>query len=292
MTAERIDYTTGEVVATMTEPEARRATERIRTALDRVSTAWQDLAERVADAYSRRADLALGYGSWAEYTQAEFNVPTLATEVRRELVSLLSAQGMSTRAIAPVVGVTGQRVRQIVSEVASDLPPETPAAEPRRQVVPDVPPEPQDPPRPSWPPTAKPDPAAMPTQNASTMRVNPAVSSATTATPGPSATVPIAPAPSPAAVTGLDGKTYTRRPSTPPAERNDAPTERRRPWPEAADDAAAKLDRIVTTIKGLARDERFTKYRSDQPRFRKSLAEAVAALQAIHDQLTEGDQPS
>ena len=63
MTAERIDYTTGEVVATMTEPEARRATERIRTALDRVSTAWQDLAERVADAYSRRADLALGYGS-------------------------------------------------------------------------------------------------------------------------------------------------------------------------------------------------------------------------------------
>lgn len=274
MTAERIDYTTGEVVATMTEPEARRATERIRTALDRVSTAWQDLAERVVDAYARRADLALGYGSWAEYTQAEFNVPTLATEVRRELVSLLSAQGMSTRAIAPVVGVSDRHVRRDVQQVGHDVPPEH-----------------QDPPRPSWPPTAKPDPAAMPTQNASTMRVNPAVSSATTATPGPSATAPTAPAPRPA-VTGLDGKTYTRRPSTPPAERNDAPTERRRPWPEAADDAAAKLDRIVTTIKGLARDERFTKYRSDQPRFRKSLAEAVAALQAIHDQLTEGDQPS
>ena len=178
MTAERIDYTTGEVVATMTEPEARRATERIRTALDRVSTAWQDLAERVADAYARRADLALGYGSWAEYTQAEFNVPTLATEVRRELVSLLSAQGMSTRAIAPVVGVSDRHVRRDVQQVGHDVPPEH-----------------QDPPRPSWPPTAKPDPAAMPTQNASTMRVNPAVSSATTATPGPSATAPTAPAP-------------------------------------------------------------------------------------------------
>lgn len=209
MTAERIDYTTGEVVATMTEPEARRATERIRTALDRVSTAWQDLAERVADAYSRRADLALGYGSWAEYTQAEFNVPTLATEVRRELVSLLSAQGMSTRAIAPVVGVTQQAVSKSLHQVTTALSP-----------------EPQDQ-EPAWPPVAKPDPAAMPTQN-STMRVNPAVSSATTATPGPSATVPTAPAPRPA-VTGLDGKTYTRRPSTPPAERNDAPTERRRP---------------------------------------------------------------
>ena len=130
MTAERIDYTTGEVVATMTEPEARRATERIRTALDRVSTAWQDLAERVADAYSRRADLALGYGSWAEYTQAEFNVPTLATEVRRELVSLLSAQGMSTRAIAPVVGVTQQAVSKSLHQVTTALSPEPQDQEP------------------------------------------------------------------------------------------------------------------------------------------------------------------
>ena len=59
-----IDYATGEV-AHLTEAEARRLTERIRTALDRVSSAWADLAERVAEAYQRRADLALGYGSWA-----------------------------------------------------------------------------------------------------------------------------------------------------------------------------------------------------------------------------------
>ena len=30
----------------LSEPEARRLTERIRTALDRVSTAWADLGER------------------------------------------------------------------------------------------------------------------------------------------------------------------------------------------------------------------------------------------------------
>ncbi len=73
----------------------------------------------------------------------------------------LSAQGMSTRATAPTVGVSGQRVRQIVAEVASDLPPAEPESldeyrqvmhraspEPElldeyRQVVPEVPPEPE-----------------------------------------------------------------------------------------------------------------------------------------------------
>ena len=110
----------------LTKEEAHRLTERIRTALDRVSTAWADLVERVAEAFDRRADLALGYTSWAEYAEAELRPPTaLAAEVRRELVGLLSARGMSTRAIAPTVGVSGQRVRQIVAEqVASDLPPE------------------------------------------------------------------------------------------------------------------------------------------------------------------------
>lgn len=44
-----------------------------------------------------------------EYTQAELNVLTLAAEVR-ELVSLLSAQGISTRAIAPVVGVSNKTI--------------------------------------------------------------------------------------------------------------------------------------------------------------------------------------
>lgn len=112
---ELIHPETGEVVIQMTEDEARRATERIRLALDRVSTAWADLVERIADAYQRRADLALGYDSWAEYARAELTPShPIATEVRRELVSMLSAQGMSTRAIAPTVGVQH-------SAVAKDL---------------------------------------------------------------------------------------------------------------------------------------------------------------------------
>lgn len=117
----------------MTEDEARRATERIRLALDRVSTAWADLGERIAEAYQRRADLALGYISWAEYAEAELKpTSTIAAEVRRELVSMLSAQGMSTRAIAPTVGVSNKTVSQDRSEV---LPQVTPAPRPQSAPV-------------------------------------------------------------------------------------------------------------------------------------------------------------
>ena len=93
--------------AMLTGHDARRLTERIRTALDRVSTAWADLADRITEAYQRRADLALGYGSWSEYAEAELKPSEgLAADVRRQLVGMLSAQGMSTRAIAPTVGAS------------------------------------------------------------------------------------------------------------------------------------------------------------------------------------------
>lgn len=71
------------------------------------STAWADLATSITEAYQRRADLALGYGSWSEYAEAELKPSEgLAADVRRQLVGMLSAQGMSARAIAPTVGVS------------------------------------------------------------------------------------------------------------------------------------------------------------------------------------------
>lgn len=113
-------------VEPMTAAEARRITERIRSALDRFSTSWADLAERVTEAYDRRADLALGYGSWADYATAEFHpAEGLAASVRQQIVGLLTAQGMSTRAIAPVAGVSFQQVAKITSKHVS--PDATPA---------------------------------------------------------------------------------------------------------------------------------------------------------------------
>ena len=123
MTVETIDPATGEVIE-LTEAEARRLTERIRTRLDRVSTAWADLATSITEAYQRRADLALGYGSWAEYAEAELKPSEgLAADVRRQLVGMLSAQGMSTRAIAPTVGVSNYTVSKD-RQVLGDLTPE------------------------------------------------------------------------------------------------------------------------------------------------------------------------
>lgn len=71
-----------------------------------------------------RADLALGYRSWAEYAEAELK-PTegLAAEVRRQLVGMLSQAGMSTRAIAPTVGVTQKTIvkdRQVIPQVSPE----------------------------------------------------------------------------------------------------------------------------------------------------------------------------
>lgn len=114
---------TVESAAMMTADEARQATDRIRLALDRVSNAWADLGERITDAYRRRADLALGYGSWAEYADAELKpAEGLAAEVRRQLVGMLSQAGMSTRAIAPTMGVTHTQVRRD-SQVEHEVPP-------------------------------------------------------------------------------------------------------------------------------------------------------------------------
>lgn len=104
--------------------EARQVTNGIRLALDRVSTAWADLAERISDAYQRRADLALGYDSWAEYAEAELRPShELAADIRRELVALLGAQGMSTRAIAPTVGVAQMTVVRDSAQVKHSVSP-------------------------------------------------------------------------------------------------------------------------------------------------------------------------
>lgn len=164
---------TVEPVEMMTRAEAERATERIRSALDRVSVAWGQLGERIAEAYQRRADLALGYASWAEYAAAELRpAEGLAADVRRQLVGLLSAEGMSTRAIAPTVGVTQ---RQVSTDVRSNFSPDP-------QVVHAAPP-------------AELTPSRTPPE-----RIDPATGEVLDEEPRP--------------ITGLDGKTYTRRETT------------------------------------------------------------------------------
>ncbi len=246
----------------LTEDDARRLTERIRTALDRVSSAWSDLAERVAEAYERRADLALGYGSWAEYAEAELKpAEGLAADVRHQLVGMLSAQGMSTRAIAPVVGVTFQQVAKIQTQVSHEATPE-----------PESPAERIDPrtgevvPAPTYRPTDVTDwtPQEVDDLIDADERELEAWKAATI--------------PAPAKVVGLDGKSYARpEPKTP----------RRRPLPDAFADILYDLDRRVESLARLVQDDRFPANRetvclrsfAQAKQTASTLAQVLAALE-------------
>lgn len=105
MSLENIE--TGEVVERATEEEARQGTAKLNRTRDRVANGLAEYAEQVKDAYRRRFDLALGYSSWSEYATAELDGDDpLTADIRRQLVGMLSADGMSMRAIAPVAGVS------------------------------------------------------------------------------------------------------------------------------------------------------------------------------------------
>lgn len=244
--------------ADLTEAEARRLTERIRLALDRVSTAWADLGERISEAYQRRADLALGYASWAEYAEAELKpAEGIALEVRRQLVGMLSAAGMSTRAIAPTVGVSQSTIRDDtqVSRNYSPEPEPSPAEESlddyRKRVLEDAEtnhkivrltgpnsvatPWPSKAAAPTFPAT---DVTGWDPQDVADMLAedDTQVEQRETATK----------------ITGLDGKTYTRpEPAPTPAKK------RRRALIDGFFDATYDLRKITDRLIRLADDDRF-----------------------------------
>jgi transposase-like protein len=101
-----------EVIALEVE-SARRLTERIRLIAQNVADNVEKLRELVQQAKESDAHVALGYSSWTAYLTDVFGDEPLrlARDVRQELVAELAAQGMSTRAIAPIVGVSREQVR-------------------------------------------------------------------------------------------------------------------------------------------------------------------------------------
>ena len=113
----------------MSEPDARRLTERIKLLLGSVNDQMDRLGRLVTEARDGGAHLALGYRSWTEYVAAEFGSEPLrlGRDDRRALVAELTAAGMPTRAIAPVLGVgksTVDRDRDAVAPVPNGTPAE------------------------------------------------------------------------------------------------------------------------------------------------------------------------
>jgi len=111
-------------VVDMTAAEAEAVTAQIRAGLTMV---W----EKVADAYRRRAWVALSYDSWDEYCGGEFGASRvrIPQEERHEVMSSLRDEGLSQRAIAAATGTSARTVRRDLSGGANAPPPAVPGTD-------------------------------------------------------------------------------------------------------------------------------------------------------------------
>lgn len=103
---------------------ARRITERIRYSAIGVRDGLEKLQTLMAEAQEGNAHELLGYASWTAYISEVMGEEPLrlARDERRDLVAWLSGQGMSTRAIAPIVGVSKDTVHRDIAGVSNETP--------------------------------------------------------------------------------------------------------------------------------------------------------------------------
>lgn len=120
---------TGEVVEQMTRVEAERITARIADKLDGIADNIEQVMPLIREALTREAWKPLGYSGATAYVSERFAgaFGRLPAAVRQPIVSELSSAGMSTRAIAPIVGVSNKTVHQDM-QVLPRVTPEPPPA--------------------------------------------------------------------------------------------------------------------------------------------------------------------
>jgi len=120
-----------DAMTTLTREEAQSITDQLRGQWQGAQDAVDGLKAAMWDAKERGVHVALGYASWTAYLAQEFKDAGvgLDTKTRRGLVHQLSAMGMSTRAVAAVVGVSHVQIAAD-AQVLSDLTPacDTPIA--------------------------------------------------------------------------------------------------------------------------------------------------------------------
>lgn len=112
-----VNTDTGELAA-MGEADARDLIDSLKQAVE--------IAERqIIRAWQGRAWLALGYESWDEMIAAEFtsHYIKIAPDERRAAAIEMAKHGMSTRAIAPALGVSHQTVANDLAAGVKDLTP-------------------------------------------------------------------------------------------------------------------------------------------------------------------------
>lgn len=110
---------------------AERRAERIRLTATSFMEARDKMSSLLAEAQREGDHETMGYRSWTEYIAALFSdtpLMRLSRDERKVIVADLAEQGMSSRAIAPVVGASVATVKRDVAAPGSNEPP----AEPRQ----------------------------------------------------------------------------------------------------------------------------------------------------------------
>lgn len=108
------------VLPQMTEEGAERLSSRISARLDGIADNYVAVMPLIREALNRNAYAVLGYASHGAYIKDRFGdaLGKLGIDLRREIVRELSSAGLSTRAIAPVIGVSQRTVANDVSNLA------------------------------------------------------------------------------------------------------------------------------------------------------------------------------
>jgi len=87
--------------------DAERRRQRIKLLLETMIQNRGKVLDLITEASENHDHIALGFKSWTDYVRTEYAglLTRLTVEDRRETVLILSRTGLSTRAIAPIVGV-------------------------------------------------------------------------------------------------------------------------------------------------------------------------------------------
>ena len=246
-----VNYATGEITDDLTRNEAERLSIRISARLDTMADNYVAVMPMIREALTRQAHVALGYRSPGDYARERFGdaLSKLDPAMRREVVQELTEAGMSTRAIAPVVGASFNTVARD-ARVSPDTP-QTPESVHGGEAVTDSGQTPE--------PSSRGSEAGAPAPEVQPERVEP-------------------PAPRPA-VTGIDGKTY-------PAAAPNRPRPSRKPLTDTFFEAVYDLGRKAESVSRLTQDDRFpqnadkvaAKHRNDLIRTRDLLTQVIEQL--------------
>jgi len=114
------------LTAAVPRSDAKRRCQRIKLLLETMIQNRGKVLDLITEASENHDHIALGFKSWAEYVSTEYAglLASLTVEDRRATVLILSRTGLSTRAIAPIVGTNHSTIVRDLRSGGADAPPD------------------------------------------------------------------------------------------------------------------------------------------------------------------------